>query len=88
MVEHGFRAVFRRSPNGLPKQVANLAAVARAYGADGHVIDSAAALAPEKLRGLVRGPTPLVLDVRIDPSESLSDNTRSSALALIGKGST
>jgi acetolactate synthase-1/2/3 large subunit len=88
MVEHGFRAVFRRAPGGLPKQVANLAAVARAYGADGHVIDSAAALAPERLRSLVRGPTPLVLDVRIDPSESLSDSTRSSALALIGKGST
>ncbi len=88
MVEHGFRAVFRREPSGLPKQVANLAAVARAYGADGHVIDSASGLAPERLRNLVRTHKPLVLDVRIDPSESLSDSTRSSALALIGKVST
>ncbi len=85
MVEHGFRAVFRREPSSLPKQVADLAAVARGYGADGEVIDCAELLAPERLRSLARPGVPLVLDVRVDPSESLSDVTRSSALGLIGK---
>jgi len=77
MVEHGFRAVFRRRPGGMPSRVANLAEVARAYGADACVIDDADKLDMTYLRSLVRPRVPLVLDIRIDRTESLSAGTRS-----------
>lgn len=85
MVEHGFRAVFRRVPDTLPRQVADLAAVARGYGVDAIVIDSPQALLPDRLRSYVREGVPLVLDIRIDPAESLTADTRSLALSRIGQ---
>jgi len=85
MVEHGFRAVFRRRPSGLPTTVADIAAIARSYGADAHRIDCDDQLAPEALRSLQRAGVPLVLDVRIDSSESLSRGARSHALGLLGR---
>ena len=87
MVEHGFRAVFRRKPDGLPSTVADIAAVARGYGADAATIDRAEQLAPKRLRVLCRHRVPLVLDVRIDPAEVLSTTTRSAGLALLAGSS-
>jgi acetolactate synthase-1/2/3 large subunit len=83
MVEHGFRAVFRRRPGAMPSHVANLADVARGYGADACVIDDPAQLDEERLRALVRPRVPLVLDIRIDRSESLS-GARSTGLDARG----
>jgi acetolactate synthase-1/2/3 large subunit len=87
MVEHGFRAVFRRRPAGLPEHKADLAAVARGYGADAYVVDDLDHLVPERLRVLANPRKPVVLDIRIDPSESLSVESRSAALwQLLGAG--
>jgi acetolactate synthase-1/2/3 large subunit len=83
MVEHGFRAVFRRKPEGLPELAANLAAVARGYGADAELIDDVAQLGPARLRGLARRDVPLVLDIRTDPNEAMSIDTRSWALSRL-----
>ncbi len=83
MVEHGFRAVFRRKPSQLPQAVADIASIARSYGADARRIDGLEQLEPERLRALPRRGVPLVLDVRIDPSESLSRGTRSRALGAL-----
>ena len=80
MVEHGFRAIFRRAPCRLPRQIADIAAIARSYGADACRLDDEAALEPSRLRALARPGVPLVLDVRIDPRESLSRANRSQAL--------
>ena len=85
MVDHGFRAVFKRAPNHLPSKVADIAAVARGYGADAHVVDDPAQLEAAVLRGHHRRGVPLVLDVRIDSSESLSRATRSGGLFGVGR---
>jgi thiamine pyrophosphate-dependent acetolactate synthase large subunit-like protein len=77
MVEHGFRAVFSRKPDHLAHRVANLAAVARGYGADAAIIDRPALLEPSHLQSLTRRGVPLLLDIRIDREESLSASTRS-----------
>ena len=53
MVHHGFRKVFGRLPAALPEHVADLAAVARNFGAVGARIDTPDALRPERLRALV-----------------------------------
>lgn len=84
MVEHGFRAIFKRMPDHLPQAVADLATVARAYGADAVTIDRSEQLDADVLRSLPRKGVPLVLDVRVDPNESLSRATRSSTFARIG----
>ncbi len=86
MVEHGFRAVFKRAPDHLPQRVANLAAVARGYGAAAEVIDHVDQLNEHSLNRLVRSNGPVVLDIRIDPSETLSTDTRSAALRNLGAG--
>jgi len=61
----------------MPSRVANLAEVARAYGADACVIDDPEKLDTTYLRALVRPRVPLVLDIRIDRTASLSAGTRS-----------
>jgi thiamine pyrophosphate-dependent acetolactate synthase large subunit-like protein len=85
MVEHGFRAVFKRRPGSMPSRVANLADVARGYGADACVIDDPDLLDPVHLRSLVRPRAPLVLDIRIDRADSLSTDTRSAGFDARGK---
>jgi acetolactate synthase-1/2/3 large subunit len=85
MVEHGFRSVFRRQPDNLPEHIADLAGVARSYGADAALIEEPHQLDPKRLRALRRRNRPLVLDIRIDPSESLSANSRSAALRRAGE---
>lgn len=80
MVDHGFSAVYQRRPRKLPETVANLAAVARGYGAEAEVVEHLEQLDAKRLRALRRRDRPLVLDIRIDPSENLSSSTRSAAL--------
>ena len=80
MVHHGFGKVFGRLPQGLPQHVADLAGVAREFGAAGARIETPEDLQPERLRALARAGGPVVLDIRIDPSLALSVNSRSAAL--------
>jgi acetolactate synthase-1/2/3 large subunit len=80
MVHHGFHAVYGRRPRSLPSHVADLAGVARGFGAVGARIETPADLDREHLRRLAGLGRPLVLDVRIDPSLSLSADSRSGAL--------
>ncbi len=87
MVEHGFRTVFHREPDFLRPRTADLAAVARGYGAMAAIIDDPAQLAPARLRRLADGDRPVLLDVRIDPSEVLSTRSRSDGLRSLVAGS-
>jgi acetolactate synthase I/II/III large subunit len=80
MVEHGFKSVFQREPDFLRPHTADLAAVARGYGAIAEVIDDQEQLDPKRLRHLVAGDRPVVLDVRIDASAALSTRSRSAGL--------
>ena len=80
MVHHGFHKVFGRLPGGLPQHVADLAGVARDFGAVGVRIDSPDQLQPQRLRAVVQRGRPVVLDVRIDPGLALSVDSRSAAL--------
>jgi acetolactate synthase-1/2/3 large subunit len=80
MVQHGFRAVYGREPDALPSEVADLAQVARGFGAVGVRVERPGDLEPERLRELASQGRPLVLDVRIDPTEALSVATRSAAI--------
>ena len=80
MVHHGFHKVFGRLPGGLPKHVADLAGVARDFGAVGVRIDAPDQLRPERLRSVLERGRPGVLDIRIDPGLALSVDSRSAAL--------
>jgi acetolactate synthase-1/2/3 large subunit len=86
MVHHGFRKVFGRMPHGLPKHVADLAGVAREFGAVGIRIDTPADLEPGRLAALARLGKPVVLDIRVDPSVALSVESRSAALQEFAAG--
>jgi len=88
MVEHGFRAVYGRAPRGLPTVVANLAGVASSFGAVGALVSEPADLEPGLLRQYAASGKPVLLDIRIDPSESLSKGTRSAALRHFAVGGT
>jgi acetolactate synthase-1/2/3 large subunit len=83
MVDHGFRAVFRRKPSSFASRVTNIAEIARGYGADALVIDHPSLLEPSRLASHARDGVPLVLDVRIDPSEALSPLSRAADLATL-----
>ena len=66
MVKHGQRlAGAERTAHQLP--ATDFAALARAMGADGHVIESAADLAALDIAALCARRGPTLLDVRIDP---------------------
>ena len=80
MVHHGFRKVFGRLPQGLPQHVADLAGVAREFGAIGVRVDTPDDLRPERLQAAASQGRPVVLDIRIDPSLALSVESRSAAL--------
>ena len=80
MVHHGFGKVFGRLPQGLPQHVADLAGVAREFGATGARIEAPEDLRTERLRALAQAGGPVVLDIRIDPSLALSVESRSAAL--------
>ncbi len=80
MVDHGFRAVYGGVPTRLPSRVADLADAARALGAHAVVVEGPNDLAPERLRAAAEHPGPVVFDVRIDPTEALTQDTRSASL--------
>ena len=86
MIDHGFATVFGRSPSILPKRTADLAGVARELGAIGACIRTPEELEPARLRSLAGSGRPVVLDVRIDPTLSLSAGTRSAALKKLAFG--
>jgi acetolactate synthase-1/2/3 large subunit len=80
MVNHGFTAVFGRQPTGLPNKVADIAGVARALGAVGVRVERPEHLDVTALRRLAASDRPVVLDVRINPTPSLTVAGRSAAL--------
>src|SRR5262249_536595 len=80
MVEHGFHEAFGRLPKGMPARVADISGVATAFGAVGVRIELPDELSPAALRGYAAIGRPVVLDVRIDPQESLTVASRSSML--------
>jgi acetolactate synthase I/II/III large subunit len=80
MVDKGFASVFGRRPDALPSHVADLAGVAREFGAIGVRIERPSDLDPARLRGLAAMGRPVLLDVRFDSSEALSVTTRSASL--------
>jgi acetolactate synthase-1/2/3 large subunit len=80
MVDHGFESVFARSPSKLPRVIADLAGVARSYGASAEIVERVDQMDAKRLRALRQRDRPLVLDIRIDPSECLSTRSRSAAL--------
>jgi acetolactate synthase I/II/III large subunit len=80
MVDHGFNAAFGRLPKGMPSRVADISGVAAAFGALGVRIELPEELTPAALRGYASVGRPVVLDVRIDPQESLSVASRSITL--------
>ncbi len=82
MVENGLSMLYGRSLIGGGPAI-DYAAVARAYGADGLVIERAedfAAITEERVRGRV----PLVLDVRVDPTASFGVNARVKTIHTFG----
>lgn len=80
MVEHGFKTVWGQVPAGLTRKVADFAAAARALGAVSHRTLVPADLDSKKLGKLSERGLPVILDVRIDPRESLTTGTRSASL--------
>jgi acetolactate synthase-1/2/3 large subunit len=86
MIDQGFRAVYGRLPPSMPSRIADVAAVARGFGAVGHVVRDSAELAPSRLRALARSKRPVVLDIRIDASESLTSESRAATVRHFAHG--
>lgn len=80
MVEQGFSSVYGRSPASMPEGPADLAAVARAYGAVGARVQTPMELDPERLRALASQRRPVLLDIRTDPRVALSPAGRNEAM--------
>lgn len=86
MVDHGFASVYGRAPGNMPSHVADLAGVARDFGAVGVRIETAANLERGRLRDLASLGRPVVLDVRIDTTLALSVESRSASFKDIVNG--
>jgi acetolactate synthase-1/2/3 large subunit len=80
MIEQGFQAVYGRLPPSLPSHVADLAAVARGFGAEGILVAHPDGLGADRLRELAAGGRPVVLDIRIDASESFTAESRAATI--------
>ena len=80
MIHHGFSTVYGRVPPALPSRVANLAGVAAAFGARSAIVRTPDELSVEALRSHLDTRLPTVLDIRIDPSESLTGESRAAAI--------
>ncbi|GMU39027.1 MAG: hypothetical protein AMXMBFR58_37870 [Phycisphaerae bacterium] len=80
MVEHGFRTVYGAVPEGFVSAVADFAAAAKAVGAIGMRLSRPGDLDAGKLRAVATLSRPVVLDVRIDASESLTPGTRAASI--------
>lgn len=81
MVDHGFRTVYGAVPQGFARSVADYATAASAMGAIGLEVSTPADLDPDKLRELTGRARAVVLDVRIDPGESLTTRTRAGSIS-------
>ncbi len=88
MIHHGFRTVYGRLPPALPSRVADLAAVAAGFGAEGMVVRHPADLEPERLRRFATTTRPVVLDIRIDASESFTAESRAATIRAFAKTGT
>jgi acetolactate synthase-1/2/3 large subunit len=86
MVHHGFNAVYERMPKDMPSRVADLAGVAREFGAVGVRIERPEDLDCDRLRALARLGRPVVLDVRIDSTLALSVESRSASFKELVTG--
>ncbi len=86
MVDAGNAHIYGRRCPGLPGTTADLAGVAASFGAVSLTVRRADDLAPGKLAALVALRRPVVIDVRIDPSEKLSVATRVASLAHFSSG--
>lgn len=80
MIQHGFNTVYGRLPPGLPSRVADFAAIAEGFGAVGVTIERPDQLRSDALRELARSTRPVILDIRIDPSESFTAESRAAAI--------
>jgi acetolactate synthase-1/2/3 large subunit len=80
MVNHGFQCVYGRTPDFLPDRVADLSMIAKACGAIGVVVSRPSDLSSQTLREYASAGRPVVLDIRIDANEALTQDTRSASL--------
>jgi acetolactate synthase-1/2/3 large subunit len=80
MIEHGFRTVYGRIPPALPSRIAHLAHVARGFGAVGVTIRHPDDLHPDQLRRFAASTRPVVLDIRVDATESFTGESRAAAI--------
>jgi thiamine pyrophosphate-dependent acetolactate synthase large subunit-like protein len=88
MIHHGFRSVYGRLPPALPSRIADLAAVAAGFGAIGATIRRPEELQPERLRRFAGSTRPVVLDIRIDASESFTAESRAATIRAFAKTGT
>lgn len=87
MVHHGLEAIFGRISEALPRQVADIASVAEAFGAVGVCVRTPEDLDVDYLRSLANTGRPVVLDIRIDPRLSLAASGRAASLRRSANGS-
>jgi acetolactate synthase-1/2/3 large subunit len=80
MIEQGFRSVYGRIPPALPSRIADLAVVARGFGAVGLTVRQPGDLDPRRLRRFASTTRPVILDIRIDPSESFTGESRAATI--------
>jgi acetolactate synthase-1/2/3 large subunit len=80
MIHHGFSTVYGRTPPAMASRFANLADVASGFGARGLIIKHPDDLISRHLADLATSRQPTVLDIRIDPSESLTADSRAAAI--------
>lgn len=86
MVDAGLMHMFGRRSPGLPTTTADLAALATACGAVGVTISTPRDLDSGRLAALLALKRPVLLDVRIDPTEHLSVHTRLASLKHFAAG--
>ena len=80
MIHHGFSTVYGRVPPAMPSRVADLAGVAAAFGARSAIVRTPDELSVAALHAHRAASRPTVLDIRIDPSESLTAESRAAAI--------
>ena len=87
MIDQGFQAVYGRLPPALPSRLADLAAVARGFGAEGMLVRHPSDLEPSRLRRQFLGSTrPVILDIHIDASESFTRESRAATVRHFAQG--
>jgi acetolactate synthase-1/2/3 large subunit len=80
MIDQGFQAVYGRLPPCMPSLMADFAAVGRAFGAEGIVVRRPEELAADRLREIVSSTRPVILDIRIDATESFTRESRAATI--------